>query len=438
MANRSRDTDQTMGDPSHFDLKDAIRRWRTELQVSPAVSPQDLEELEGHLHELISELKARGHGDEAAFHAAVDRLGARHELEPEFAKMNRGRIWMTRACWMVLGFLSCGFVGTLASAIQLVVTQNAWGLNAHWIGFLSEVTVYAVYVILAGGVGSFLVRHPGFVADAVRLCVRRPLLPVLGIVALSYARLPLHEWIRDVTAPGLPSDFADQMRQAAPVLTCWEMVGYWIQQVVWFSLLFWMANRLSAVEATAVEAPPVSATAGRIGEADRAIQCRVWLERGFWMIVGVQLGTFLLDMMSVWSWALYRLGTGCQINPYLLTVLVIGAQWACAYGLARLAAARVVRCGATSTRMTRLDARRPVVAVAGFALLTLGAPHLLGLLPEHWFIGSMDAYYGWVDRSIRLLWEVLPAVLLFWMARKLVRSRVQSESRLGTSDVASA
>ncbi len=429
MVNRSRDPDETMGYPSHFDLNTAIQRWRTELQASPALGPQDLEELEAHLHELVSELKARGHGDEAAFLAAVDRLGGRRELEGEFAKVNRSRIWMTRACWMLLGFVLLHFLFRLAWMFESAVLHNAWGLGVHWMSFLSLIAKYAMQVILVVGVGWFLVRRAGFVSKAVHLCVRRPMLPVMGIVAGTYLLSPMDRWVRDVTAPAGFGAFSPEQIFSLDSWQCWSYYG---ETAIWVVVLLWMASRLSAVKPAAVEGPSSSATTDWIQDGSRAIQCRVWLERGFWMIIGLQLGIFLWHMMSVWSRALFSLGMGWKMNAHVLPFLVIAAQWIFASVLAWLAATRLVRCGTSTARTAWLGARRPVIAVAGFILVTFVSPHLLGLLPDSWFLGSLQGPYSrsfrWSEDSISLFWNVLPTVLLFWMARRLLHWRVAGES----------
>ena len=69
-----------------FNLEEAIRVWRRQLAAGGALSPEALEELEGHLREEVEVQERAGLEARAAFDAAVRQLGQATVLEMEFAK----------------------------------------------------------------------------------------------------------------------------------------------------------------------------------------------------------------------------------------------------------------------------------------------------------------------------------------------------------------
>jgi hypothetical protein len=84
-----------------FDLNNAISRWRDGLNQSPHFREENLAELEAHLRDSVADLQSRGLTNEEALGAR--RLGNPAGLEPEFGKINRGRVWLHRLLWMLVG-----------------------------------------------------------------------------------------------------------------------------------------------------------------------------------------------------------------------------------------------------------------------------------------------------------------------------------------------
>lgn len=78
---------------SHDDLEAQIGRWRGFVQRSQAISPADVDELEDHLREQISERQATGLDDEEAFLVAIKRLGNLDAVSHEFAREHSERLW---------------------------------------------------------------------------------------------------------------------------------------------------------------------------------------------------------------------------------------------------------------------------------------------------------------------------------------------------------
>ena len=77
----------------HAELEAQIDRWRGFVQRSQAISPADVDELEDHLREQISERQATGLDDDEAFLVAIKRLGNLDAISHEFAREHSERLW---------------------------------------------------------------------------------------------------------------------------------------------------------------------------------------------------------------------------------------------------------------------------------------------------------------------------------------------------------
>jgi hypothetical protein len=69
-----------------------IAQWRAYIAKAPAVDGRDVDELEAHLRDQITELEANLTADEA-FLVAVKRMGDLDDLSREFAREHSGRLW---------------------------------------------------------------------------------------------------------------------------------------------------------------------------------------------------------------------------------------------------------------------------------------------------------------------------------------------------------
>ena len=77
----------------HAELEAQIDRWRGYVQRSQAISPADVDELEDHLREQISDRQATGLDDDEAFLVAIKRLGNLDAVSREFAREHSERLW---------------------------------------------------------------------------------------------------------------------------------------------------------------------------------------------------------------------------------------------------------------------------------------------------------------------------------------------------------
>jgi hypothetical protein len=70
-----------------------IAEWRAYVAKAPAVNGRDVDELDAHLRDQITELNAAGLSGDEAFLVAVKRMGDLDALSREFAREHRGRLW---------------------------------------------------------------------------------------------------------------------------------------------------------------------------------------------------------------------------------------------------------------------------------------------------------------------------------------------------------
>src|SRR5205814_1318591 len=117
---RPHDTDETMENQTSFDLGAAIQRWRGELAKSASFRADDLEELEMHLRDSQTSLRAQGLTAEEAFLIAARRTGSGDVLAAEFAAINGTSVWPDRLLWMATGGVTMSALWSLATTIVVV------------------------------------------------------------------------------------------------------------------------------------------------------------------------------------------------------------------------------------------------------------------------------------------------------------------------------
>ncbi len=98
-------------------LERQIAEWRAYVTRGPAITPADVEELEGHLRDQIEALAAAGLAADEAFLVAVKRIGSLNALSREFAREHSERLWRQ----LVLGADGPGGPGGGAPRQELAV-----------------------------------------------------------------------------------------------------------------------------------------------------------------------------------------------------------------------------------------------------------------------------------------------------------------------------
>lgn len=133
-----------------FQLENAIRSWRSSFIESESISRAEVDELESHLTELISDLRQLGLDDHEAFLVATKRLGTARDLREEYAKVNSPSIWSNRMAWMLCGYVAFGIASAVISACSQGVAIGAAlaGLGPGWIGACATLTLAIAWGVL--------------------------------------------------------------------------------------------------------------------------------------------------------------------------------------------------------------------------------------------------------------------------------------------------
>ena len=111
--------------------------------------------MEAHLRDSLAELQSRGLTDEEAFLLAARRLGNPAWLDSEFAKVNRGQVWLNRAVWMLVGVQVWGVLGSVAHVATdaaVVGGLTGFGYKFQWLGPYSTANLFAASLFGLGNV----------------------------------------------------------------------------------------------------------------------------------------------------------------------------------------------------------------------------------------------------------------------------------------------
>ena len=188
MAERTRHTDTTMENSTDMNLEQRITRWRDSLACSPGLREQDVEELETHLRDSMDHLQDSGLSLDEAFLVAVKRTGSTSELDQQYGLANPGRIWLTRATWMLCGILLYWVMGSING-----ILSSASMLVGSYLSLGAELTAW-------GGLAVQCVMLGGFVAIALTKAVRRldmrsqNIATLLGILLVAVPLLVIGEY----------------------------------------------------------------------------------------------------------------------------------------------------------------------------------------------------------------------------------------------------
>jgi hypothetical protein len=179
-----------------FNLNRSLADWREELRRGGACSPDDLEELEGHLREEMTRLAEAGLSSEEAFIVAARRLGRTDLLNGEYAKINAPRVWMHRSHWMAVGIFLYLVAAAAAAALQRVLMTGAAiaSLNPYVFGVLSPLVNVAVMAMIAALVVLAVSRRAGHKRGILAGGAAVKLALVLGTL-IWFTLLPLATWV---------------------------------------------------------------------------------------------------------------------------------------------------------------------------------------------------------------------------------------------------
>ncbi len=126
---------------NQFRLTEAVETWRSQFQSQSSIAPGDLDELESHLRDSVEELAEGGLSEEEAFLIARQRMGQPALLSTEFRKVHPSRLWTSRVCWMLVGFLSFSLIEDLSNALSKTASMGSsmLGLASLWSNVLGVI-----------------------------------------------------------------------------------------------------------------------------------------------------------------------------------------------------------------------------------------------------------------------------------------------------------
>lgn len=144
-----------------FSIESRINGWRTALQATGDVGPQDVEELESHLREEIHDLTGRGLSESEALIIATRRIGETHKLSREYFKVNVNKLWKNLAVPSEFGSVRRETVLAAALAIAAaLLAQIPYLFGGSYFGVgREEWSTFASLWILPSMVGWFVYRH---------------------------------------------------------------------------------------------------------------------------------------------------------------------------------------------------------------------------------------------------------------------------------------
>ncbi len=122
MAFGASNPDQIMETQTKFDLSDSLAQWRAACAQTAKIRPENLAELEAHLHDSMAALRRQGLSEEEAFLIGTKRLGSPSKLAAEFGKVDASEIWFSRLAWMFAGSL---MMSAIQTSFHIVTTGSA-------------------------------------------------------------------------------------------------------------------------------------------------------------------------------------------------------------------------------------------------------------------------------------------------------------------------
>lgn len=146
------------------DLETRIAEWRAFIDSEAVVDGRDVEELETHLRDQITDLVEAGLAHDEAFLVAVKRMGAVDALSQEFAREHSGRLWrqlvtagsetrhLAGAHWQS----AVGFALAAAAAIQIARIVSGFSGDDEGLWFVRNLALFVI-PFLAG----YFVRRRG-------------------------------------------------------------------------------------------------------------------------------------------------------------------------------------------------------------------------------------------------------------------------------------
>ena len=225
MDDRPLNSDEIVENHTTFDLNAAIRRWRENLAQSPSFRGDDIEELESHLRDSVTQLQSQSLSDEEAFTIATRRVGSGAALTEEFGRINASALWVDRMLWMAIGWASVSIVLQLQTSVSFGLMIPPLGLPPFVLAIL-----WVSPLILAGLVLRSLARPDGNIPQVMKNLLSKPGRLSLTFLGLGLVSAALNTWAMSRLRGGLMWDGQRHLL----VLYTWAIIAL---------LIFFLAKR---------------------------------------------------------------------------------------------------------------------------------------------------------------------------------------------------
>ncbi|MEM8861968.1 MAG: permease prefix domain 1-containing protein [Chloroflexota bacterium] len=178
-----------------FELNQEIEKWKDHLLHTKSLKEDDVQEIKSHLIDSVDALTQSGLSEEEAFFVAKHRVGDVDALNSEYAKVNKGHVWLRRFIWLITGYF---LFGSVPIAIQ-ITSQLIHSFNIESLLYPSTLLwghsysapypVFAIALLIVGLSMYFLIREKDSSIDKFVALQSRSKV-IFGILA-SYAMLAM-------------------------------------------------------------------------------------------------------------------------------------------------------------------------------------------------------------------------------------------------------
>lgn len=134
-----------------FDLNNSILNWKNSLKSRDSFTTENIDELESHLNEQISDLNLAGLSDEEAFWVAQKRIGTVKSLNQEYTKINSLNIFRKKIHWMLTGIvvmmLYIFFVDSISNTLSTI--GLLYKFNLITVTYIDYIISEVLFLLLA-------------------------------------------------------------------------------------------------------------------------------------------------------------------------------------------------------------------------------------------------------------------------------------------------
>lgn len=151
-----------------FDMIEAIKQWRDNLEQGESMAKPDLDELESHLRDQLEELRNTGLSEEEAFWVGTHRLGDTEVIQQEYTKVDHSTRWNRRLFWMASGSLFFYMLVhfSFACGDLLVMAGILYGIRGVELAVVNSIGMFSSMIF------TLLLFYLGFKRRWIEICIR--------------------------------------------------------------------------------------------------------------------------------------------------------------------------------------------------------------------------------------------------------------------------